>query len=220
MLRAKLLETPMERSTRDMMHNAFHLTSFSKVEGEYLEFGVYCGNSFINAWHSARLTGRNHVRFFAFDSFEGLPDPNGSAADEGGDFRQGQFSCERDAFERNLRRAGVDMSRVTVVEGFYESSLEENKPGDLGLEAASVIWIDCDLYSSTVCVLDYVTDLVRDGTVLIFDDWYCFRGRPDRGEQRACAEWLERNPGIALVPYRDFHWSGKSFLVNLVSTDA
>lgn len=200
------------------MHNAFHLTSFSKVEGDYLEFGVFWGNSFINAWHSARVTGRNDVHFFAFDSFQGLPDPARSLPDESGEFEEGAYSCDRDTFEQNLVQGGVDMTRVTVVEGFYETSLESNKPGDLGLQAASVVWIDCDLYSSTVCALDYVTDLLQEGTVLIFDDWYCFRGRPDRGEQLACAEWLDRNPGISLVPYRDFHWSGKSFLVNLAAT--
>lgn len=219
LVHTRLLDSEVEQSTREMMYNAFHLTSFSKVEGDYLEFGVFWGNSFIKAWNSARLTGRNSVRFYAFDSFAGLPDPKG-IADDGGEFLEGDFSCDRDAFERNLRRAGVDMSRVKIVEGFYETSLEKNKPGDIGIEAASVVWIDCDLYSSTIIVLDYITDLVRDGTVLIFDDWYCFHGRPDRGEQRACAEWLERNPGIALVPYRDFHWAGTSFLVNLVATDA
>lgn len=217
---AKLLDTPMQRSAHEMMYNAFHITSFSQIDGDYLEFGVFWGNSFIDAWHSARVTGRNDVRFYAFDSFQGLPDPKGSIADGGGEFQQGEYSCDRNAFERNLRRAGVDMGRVTVVEGFYESSLETNKPHDIGLEAASVIWIDCDLYTSTACVLDYITELVCDGTVLVFDDWYCFRGRPDRGEQRACYEWLERNPQIALIPYRDFHWAGTSFLVNLVPADA
>jgi hypothetical protein len=66
-----------------------------------------------------------------------------------------------------------------------------------------------------VCALDFVTDLVQDGTVVAFDDWYNFRARPDRGEQRACREWLERNPAITLVPYRDFHWAGRAFVVNL-----
>ena len=49
----------------------------------------------------------------------------------------------------------------------------------------------------------------------MFDDWFCFHGRPDKGEQRACREWLDANPQISLVPYRDFHWAGRSFLVNL-----
>lgn len=41
--------------------------------------------------------------------------------------------------------------------------------------------------------LEFVTDLLVDGTILIFDDWFLFRGRSDRGEQRAFAEWKERH---------------------------
>lgn len=107
------------------------------------------------------------------------------------------------------------MDRVTIVEGFYESTIADTKPRDMGLESASIVWIDCDLYSSTILVLDFVTDLLKDGSVLVFDDWYCFRARPDRGEQQACSEWLSRNPAITLVPYRTFHWAGQSFVVNL-----
>src|SRR5437763_11463578 len=81
LVHTKVLDSEVEQSTREMMYNAFHLTSFSKVEGDYLEFGVFRGNSFIKAWNSARLTGRRRVRFYAFDSFEGLPDPTGTTAD-------------------------------------------------------------------------------------------------------------------------------------------
>jgi hypothetical protein len=213
--RVGLLETPKQSGQREMALNAFGLTGFSQVEGEYLEFGVYRGDSFINAWHAARVTGQHRMRFYAFDSFSGLPDPDLSSGDRGGEFVKGQFSADRSVFEANLRRAGVDRSRVTVVEGYYEDTLRDTKPSDLGLDAASIVWIDCDLYSSTVCVLDFVTDLLQDGSVLIFDDWHCFRSRPDRGEQKACAEWLARNPQIVLVDYRDFHWGGRSFVVNL-----
>lgn len=212
--RAGLIETPHQRGQRAMLNEAFTLTGFAGVEGDYLEFGVYRGDSFINAWQSARTTGQPNVRFYAFDSFRGLPDPATSAIDRDGEFVEGQFSAARSQFERNLRAAGVDMDRVTIVEGFYESTLADSKPRDYGLESASVVWIDCDLYASTVCVLEFVTDLLQDGSVLAFDDWYCFRARPDRGEQQACSEWLSRNPGITLVPYRTFHWAGQSFVVN------
>ena len=217
LVRAGLLETPHQRGQREMLNEAFTLTGSSKVEGDYLEFGVYRGDSFVNAWHAARGTGQSGIRFYAFDSFRGLPDPSSSEVDKDGEFVEGQFSAARGQFERNLRSAGVDMGRVTVVEGFYESTLADTKPREMGLEAASIVWIDCDLYSSAIAVLDFVTDLLQDGSVLVFDDWYCFRARPDRGEQQACSEWLSRNPGITLVPYRDFHWAGQSFVVNLSS---
>jgi hypothetical protein len=103
---------------------------------------------------------------------------------------------------------------VTVVEGFFDTSLDRSQQPAMGLDAAAIVWIDCDLYVSTVPVLDYITDLLVDGSVVVFDDWYCYHARPDRGEQRACTEWLDRNPDVTLVPYRDFHWAGRSFIVN------
>lgn len=214
LLRTGLIDAPQRRGQREVLGNAFTLAGFAQVPGDYLEFGVYRGENFVDAWRSARVTGRRDMRFYAFDSFQGLPDPARSAVDRDGEFVKGQFSAGRTEFERNLHRAGVNKAQVTVVEGFYETSLRDLKPRDIGLEAASVVWIDCDLYESTVCALDFVTELVQDGTVVLFDDWYCFRARSDRGEQRACREWLERNPGINLVPYRDFHWAGRAFVVN------
>ncbi len=199
---------------RQMANWAMSLVTFSQVKGDYLEFGVFEGSAFLNAWDYASAYGRTDMRFFAFDSFRGLPDPARSPVDEGGEFSQGEFACDRPTFEHNLRRGGVDMARVSVVEGFFSDRLTPATREDLRLEAAAVVWIDSDLYQSAVCVLDFITPLVVDGTVLVFDDWHCFHSRPERGEQLACAEWLERNADIRLVHYRDFHWAGRSFIVH------
>lgn len=196
-----------------MIERAVSFVRFSDVAGDYLEFGVFKGASLVNAWEVASRYGQNEMRFHVFDSFSGLPDPSLSDVDQDGEFAKGEFSYDRADFERNLRRAAVDFSRLTITEGFYDVTLQR-PPSELGIKTAAIVWIDCDLYSSTVSVLDFVTNLLVDGSVLIFDDWHCFHSRPDRGEQRACAEWLERNPDIRLRPYRDFHWAGSSFIVN------
>lgn len=108
----------------------------------------------------------------------------------------------------------MDQSRVRIVDGFYENTLTSERKQELGIKRVAIAWIDCDLYSSTVPVLDFLSDVLVDGAVLCFDDWYCFNGRPDRGEQRACAEWLNAHPQIKLVEYQNFHWAGRSFIVN------
>ena len=202
------------REQRRMLDSAFDFVTYSKVDGDYLEFGVFQGKTFAAAWDAARRHGRDDMRFFAFDSFRGLPDPAISPVDAGGEFEAQEFSSDRLTFDKALRRGGVDPSRVQVVAGFYDQSLPAHPPASLGLEAAAIVWIDCDLYSSTVPVLDYVTDLLGDGSILVFDDWHCFYSRPDRGEQRACREWLDQHPDVRLVEYRDFHWAGRSFVVN------
>jgi hypothetical protein len=76
-----------------------------------------------------------------------------------------------------------------------------------------VIYVDCDLYSSTRAVLRFISDLVVTGTWLLFDDYLTYRGSPLHGEQKAIREWLEGNPRIGLSDYANFNGWGKAFLV-------
>jgi O-methyltransferase len=196
-----------------MIETAFGFVNNNGITGDYVEFGVFRGRTFAEAWNAGRRYRLNEMRFYAFDSFAGLPEVV-SEKDAGGTFEGGQFSAARAVFEKTLRKNRVDPKRVTVVEGFYDETLSEAKRKELSIEKVAIAWVDCDLYASTVPVLDYLTNVLVDGAVLIFDDWYCFNGRADRGEQRACAEWLEANPQIRLVEYQNFHWAGRSFIVN------
>ena len=77
----------------------------------------------------------------------------------------------------------------------------------------AMTWIDCDLYESTVPVLDFITPYLAVGTVIVFDDWRCFRNHPDFGEQRACREWLESNKQIQLAELFAYGCCGMVFTV-------
>ena len=190
----------------NMINMAFGYCANNKISGDYAEFGVFRGHTTIEAWKAARRHSISDMRFWLFDSFEGLPEVAGH--DAGGPFVTGEFSFGRSEYERNLKSSGVDFSRLQIVPGFFDQTLA-------GLETDrkfSVVWIDCDLYESTIPVLEWLTDKLVDGAVICFDDWFTFSGRPDKGEQKATAEWLASNPSISLMPYRDFHWAGKSFL--------
>jgi O-methyltransferase len=194
-----------------MLSLAFKYVESQGVEGDYAEFGVWMGRTFIEAW---RVAGKYDVprRFFAFDSFEGLPELE--SHDTGGPFKAGQFKHSRAAFEARLARARMPSSATTIIEGRFEDTLLA--PERIGLDHVAVAWIDCDLYASTVPVLDYLTERLSPGSVLIFDDWFTFRASPGHGEMRACTEWLERNPELMLAPWRQFHFAGQSFIVQTV----
>lgn len=188
-----------------MLNNAFCYVQQEGIEGDYAEFGVFEGRLLSAAWQAIQRYGLSRASMHAYDSFEGLPAVQG--VDEYGPFRTGQFRSPRRVFDAETRK--IPAERLTVTEGLFDVSL----PG-ADKHRIAVAWVDCDLYQSTVPVLDFLTTQLQDGAVLVFDDWFCFHGRPDRGEQRACREWLDANTEISLVPYRDFHWAGRSFLVN------
>jgi len=218
--------------TNGCLHTAAQFVTWNQVPGDYYEFGVYQGDSFAAAWHALTNLRRRHgqsgflgesnspefkqwleekPRFVAFDSFEGLPD---GAEARHVDYKVGAFACSEENFRRNIARAGVAMSDVITVKGFYDQSLTPEVKQQHRLRKVAVAMIDCDLYESTVPVLDFLTDLVQQGTILIFDDWFRFKGSPNHGEQRAFREWQERNPHLQLIEYWREGPQAVSFLVN------
>ena len=195
-----------------MIETATAFTANNKIAGDYCEFGVFEGSTFTAAWHATRRWALEGRRLHAFDGFQGLPEVD--SADAGGPFVTGEFAAPRATFEKTLRRSDVDMKRVTVTEGMFDASLTPAAKSRIGLRSVNMAFIDCDLYASTVPVLDFLTDVLVDGAVLMFDDWNAFKNKPDKGEQLAVKEWLAKNPSLKLHPYRDFHWCGQSFILD------
>ena len=83
------------------------------------------------------------------------------------------------------------------------------------MSVPSFVNVDCDLYESTVPVLEFITPLLQTGTIVYFDDWFSYRGSMAHGEARAAREWLTRHPDIQLVEYRNVGITGKMFVTNV-----
>lgn len=187
-----------------------------RTNGDFLEFGVRYGTGFANAFWWAKRYKLDYMKFYAFDSFQGFPeitgvDAEGFISDEYG---KGVLAVDVGTFKSMIKRKGVDLSRVIITPGYFNEVLDEETKKKLGIKTAAVVHVDCDLYESTVPVLDFITDYLVDGTLLMFGGWFEFRANPNRGEQRATREWLAKNPDIKLTEYRRFHWMGNSFIVH------
>jgi len=206
---------PPEGEYATMLRHAMNFVKGAQMEGDYLEFGVSIGTTMSAAYRFATLFGLDAMTFYAFDSFQGLPEISGVDANGPCEYHEGQYACGLGQFKKNLSRNGVDLRRLEFVEGWYDKTLNEHTRKRLRIKKAAVIWVDCDLYESTVPVLDFVTDYVQTGTIICFDDFYCFRGDPNRGESRAFNEWLARNKNITAVEYRKFEAAGNSYILNL-----
>jgi hypothetical protein len=163
--------------------------------GDYLEFGVYHGTSLSCMYEARRQAGLRQMRLFGFDSFEGLPES--AARQDDGLWAPGQFKSTMGLTHDNLRRWGVPPAEVTLVTGWFSETCTPLTRERLGLEHASVIMVDCDLYSSTCEVLAFCEPLIRQQAVLVFDDWHA-SGLADKGlgEARAFAEFLQAHPSL------------------------
>lgn len=202
---------------QSVLDSALGIQMINQVPGDYLEFGVFRGDRLIQAYETAtsiakyvsarkdpylaKASARNleAMRFFGFDSFEGLPKANGIDVAEGQEewIGEGSFRASLEEVRALMPRKAIASGRIQLVKGWFNETLTQENKQKLEIKAASVVYVDCDYYESAVPALEFVTDLLVDGSILIFDDWFIFKGRPDRGEQRAFYEWKERHNIVA-----------------------
>lgn len=183
-----------------------------EVKGDYYEFGLFRGYTFLQAWNHSKQLGLNDVSFYGFDSFEGLPPAEGIDQVDGR-FFEGQFACSRQEVEKNLNGEGVDLDKVTLVEGYYENSLTESLRQQYPFKPAAVVLLDCDYYSSTVTALKWMEPYLEVGTVLLFDDWFSYGESDELGQQKAFSEFLERNTQYRAEDLWEFENHGKGFVL-------
>jgi O-methyltransferase len=214
-----------------VLDSAIGLKMINNVEGDYLEFGVFKGDRLTQAYEtstfiSSRIrTGGDpylakastkpldEMRFFGFDSFEGLPKANNIDVVQGQEewIGEGGFAATLDEVTKLMPKKGIESGRIQLIKGWFNETLTQQTKDRLGIKAAAIVYIDSDFYESAVPALEFVTDLLVDGSILIFDDWWIFKGRSDRGEQRAFREWQEKYK----IQAREFiPGTAMSFMIN------
>ena len=146
--------------------------------------------------------------FHAFDSFQGLPETD----EADGYFEEGTFDTSQADFVSIVkRRTGKLLAGDSIHSGFYVDSLTTELQARL--PKIGVLHVDVDLYSSTVELLDFVEPLLCDGTVILFDDWYCFPLGTSGGEGLEVEHFLSKRQGIEMVPWKAYSTFGQSFFV-------
>lgn len=106
-----------------------------------------------------------------FDCFTGLPE------DWRPGFRRGMFATT----------PVLDVPGTTVVPGLFEETL----PGYDWPDELSLVHIDCDLYSSTVTVLESIGPALKKGTIVVFDEFFNYPGC-EAHEELAWREFVAR----------------------------
>ena len=162
----------------EMLAVAMDFVNGNNVKGDYLEFGVFAGKIFSLAYFLAKRRKMKSMNFYAFDSFEGIPKLNGIDT-EVGMFNEGDFACDLNTFKKNMVKQKVNLDRVYITPGWFKDTLNDKTKKELPVKKAAIIWIDSDIYEAAVPVLDFILDYLQDGTIIIFDDWFCYRANPE-----------------------------------------
>ena len=180
--------------------------------GDYLEFGVCEGTSLVCMFQALKALKLNDVRMFGFDSFEGFPAI--AAIDIENELQPGECASSLLSTADRLTVNGIDWSRTFLIKGWFGDTLNGNLIRDYNIQKASIIMIDCDLYSSAKESLNFCRTLIKDISIIFFGDW-----SEDKiiGERRAFEEFLRENGQLKseLLSLYKYHGvpKGRIFLV-------
>ncbi len=197
-----------------MFDRAIEYINYEAVPGDIVEFGVFGGVSLALLAKAASFDAKGMERRIAgFDSFEGLP----VSVEAHARWRAG--GCATMHAWHPLLEPGERVTPAAVETLFARCALptpllhvgpfDQTLPGTIPAEhpRIALAHIDCDLYESTHAVLEGIAGALQDGAVLLFDDWYHYKGHPHRGEARAFEEFLGAHGewcAVSFGPYGTF----------------
>jgi O-methyltransferase len=197
------------------------------VEGDIAEFGTAWGFSAATIARAMSIYGAMFAdraakfgnppkRLQLFDSFEGLPEPRDpvdlrSPYVEAGVWEQGTYRGLNQQELAALCGSVYDPGKILVHAGWFSDTLPRVADG----AKFAMLHLDCDLYSSSIEVLDHLfsRDMVADGAVIFFDDWNTNRSSRLLGQRRAWREISEKHD-VQFSDCGDYAVLGHKFIVH------
>ncbi|MDC3178988.1 TylF/MycF family methyltransferase [Flavobacteriales bacterium] len=170
-----------------------YLSAIEGIEGDYLEFGVFTGSSFC---HSIRCCKKllkinpnlKSTKFFGFDSFEGFG--NLDQDDKHPFYTDQNFSTSFDKVQKRVRSISEPFN-YKLIKGFFSDSLKHGS-SSLGIKKSRVVFIDSDTYSSSRDAFNFVIDTIQEGTFIVLDDYYSYKGSEFKGVALAFNEFVDK----------------------------
>ncbi len=170
--------TSIER--RYALWQAIHHVVKRRVEGAFVECGVWRGGSTMVAAIALRLLGADDRELWLYDTFEGMSEPTEHDVEAATGMLAGQHPdivnrviesnvfayAELDDVRFNVARTGYPDDRIRYVQGKVEDTLPQYIP-----DRIAVLRLDTDWYESTRHELEHLWDRLAPGGVLIIDDY-------------------------------------------------
>lgn len=217
-----LIEQLARRDVRSSTFvDALEYINYERIPGDIVECGVFGGISLALLARAARFDAKGMTRrIVGVDSFDGLP------ASESAHARWREGDCREMHSPHPLLPVGAPVSRQATLELFekcglaapdlYEGRFDVILPRVVPaqLREIALLHVDCDLYESTRDMFDAVAPALQDGTLVLFDDWFHYKGHPRKGEARAFHEFLDAHPDWHAVQWRTYATFCNAYIVH------
>lgn len=153
------------------------------IPGCFVECGVWRGGSTMAIALALMQEGKTDRDLYLYDTFEGMTAPTN--LDRTADGRLAQFHLDQDVnktgywcvagleeVQRNMASTRYPMERVHYIKGPVEATI----PTQIPTEEIALLRLDTDWYESTKHELEHLFPRLRQGGILIIDDYGHWQG--------------------------------------------
>jgi O-methyltransferase len=162
-----------------------HYTLDNKIEGAFVECGVWKGGSMMAAALTLMQRGETVRELYLYDTFAGMPPAGEADKDfEGKDandlLEQDKNKKEEsvvwaysglDEVKANLGSVGYPSEKIHFIEGKVEDTIPQQVP-----EKIALLRLDTDWYESTKHELQHLFPRLQKNGILIIDDYGFWKG--------------------------------------------
>lgn len=185
----------------------FRYLSNERKSINIIEFGVGGGTTASFFFQAGNANKVKIKSYYGFDSFKGLQltDQKDSVR-----WKDGEFASS-EKMATNLINKFSDKKTIIKIKNAIYSKLEK---ADLPqYQGATLLHIDCDLYSSTIEALNFIKDKIEIGTIILLDDYFSGLSVGIKGEKEALDDFCNDN-NLNLIRWFQYAQNGLIFIVN------
>ncbi len=211
-----LFPPPIEHNIGKTMalKKAFYFAFLEQIVGDYLEFGIFEGTSLIAAFECDKTfnVSSSPLRtFWGFDSFAGFK--YFDKRDQHPFFKEGDLASNYEQTNQRLAKHFKNKAPYKLVKGYFENTLQHKTALDFDISKISVALIDCDLGVPALLTLNFMKPALQNGTVLILDDYFAYKGSHKRGVAAAFKQFQSENPHLIFRRMFDYGHGGQGFVL-------
>ena len=225
----KFVRGDINQNTRiGILHKCWGHVFSNHLFGDYVEFGVYHGDSFLESieqynqfkkWLESQKSSvekwrtdvaiksplNQEVYFHGLDTFDGMPKND----EENFNFHEKSFLSSYEKVLARIQKSNY-INFYLYKGKFNESKKEIQK--NLKDRKISIANIDCDIYSSTVDSFNIIENFLQIGSIILLDDYNAFNADNLKGQRKALNEYKKETKWI-IEPFFSYMYSGQSFLI-------
>lgn len=194
---------------------------FCAVDGDVAEFGTQSGRTASIFACAISKIDKQYAKYkpknlHLFDSFIGQPESESIVDKESPHAKSGAWgkgTCHGISIEtlRGMCEKYLHGDRIKIYDGWFKDTLCQ-----IPIETKfSLVHIDCDLYQSTIEVLNYLFSKqhIEEGTVIFFNGYNSNKASPKFGERRAWQETVEKY-SVVYTDCGEYGITGRKFIVH------